>query len=251
MSTERPPASEIPELTIVMPFYNPGLELAANVVDVAGVLQSTGVPFEVLVVNDGSTDGSAETLERVGDGRVRRIDLPAHAGKGEAVRVGLSQGRGRYRGFIDADGDIPADELVAFVEAIRTDRVDMVVGSKRHPDSDVVYGVLRRVYSWGFQQLVRTLFSLRVRDTQTGIKVFRQEVLDDVLPLTCEQRYAFDLELLVLAVAHGYDRFDELPVRIRRRAGSTVTFKAVGGILADILTIWWRLRVRGTYRPAG
>ncbi|HLX87522.1 MAG TPA: glycosyltransferase [Acidimicrobiales bacterium] len=249
MNIEGPQVSGSPELTMVMPFYNPGLALGANVADVVGVLGSTGVSFEVLVVNDGSTDDSAATVEPTADGRVRLVELPAHAGKGEAVRVGLLQGRGRYRGFIDADGDIPADELVAFVDAIRRDGVDMVVGSKLHPASDVAPGLLRHVYSWGFQLLVRVLFKLRVRDTQTGIKVFRREVLDAVLALTCEQRYAFDLELLVLAVSKGFDRIEELPVRILRRQGSTVTVKAVGLILADIFAIWWRLRVRGSYRP--
>ena len=251
MSTERPSASGNPELTIVMPFYNPGPELGANVADVVDVLRGTGMDFEVLVVNDGSTDSSEHTVVPTADGQVRLVDLPAHAGKGEAVRVGLSQGTGRYRGFIDADGDIPAEELAAFVDAIQTGTVDMVVGSKRHPDSDVVPSLLRRAYSWGFQMLVRVLFKLRVRDTQTGIKVFRHEVLDAVLPLTREQRYAFDLELLVLAVAHGFDRVEELPVRIRRRHGSTVTLRAVGLILADIVAIWWRLRARGAQRTAG
>lgn len=243
MPPDTPGEGTGPELTIVMPFYNPGAGLAGNVAEVLAVLEGLGLEFEVLAVNDGSTDGSAATIEPLIGKRLRRIDIE-HAGKGEAVRVGLSQGRGRFRGFIDADGDIPAEDLVPLIGAVRSGDFDVAVGSKRHPGSDVVNSTLRRAYSWGFQLMVLVLFRLRVRDTQTGIKVFRHQVLDQVLPLTVEQRYAFDLELLVLAVWHGFDRVAELPVRIRRRAGTTVTVGAVGGIMADILAIWWRLRVR-------
>lgn len=242
---DRPDGS--PELSIVMPFYNPGPELAANVAAVVDALEHTGLSFEVMAVSDGSTDGSAEGIASLLGDRLRRIDLPAHVGKGEALRVGLTQGRGRYLGFIDADGDIPADQLGPFVAAIRTETVDIVVGSKRHHDSDVVYPPLRRLYSWGYQQLVRLLFRLNVRDTQTGIKILRREVLEAVLPLMHEKRFAFDLELLVVAQLQGFDRFEELPVRIQRRFGSTISLMAVAGIIADTVAIWWRMRVRRTY----
>jgi glycosyltransferase involved in cell wall biosynthesis len=246
---QRPPGS--PELSMVMPFYNPGPELAANVSAVVEALERTGLSFEVVAVSDGSTDGSAEGIVSLLGDRLRRIDLPAHVGKGEALRVGLTQGRGRYLGFIDADGDIPAEQLGPFVDAIRTEAVDIVVGSKRHADSDVVYPPMRRLYSWCYQQLVRLLFRLNVRDTQTGIKILRREVLEAVLPLMHEKRFAFDLELLVVAQLHGFDRFEELPVRIQRRFGSTISLPAVAGIIADTVVIWWRLRVRRAYHRAG
>ncbi|MHB8593445.1 MAG: glycosyltransferase family 2 protein, partial [Acidimicrobiales bacterium] len=161
------------ELSIVVPFYNPGPGFTRNIMAVVGALEATGLSFEVLAVSDGSTDRGVGEIDLVGE-RLRRIDLPVHVGKGQALRVGLSEGRGRYLGFIDADGDIPAELLGSFVEAIRTEAVDIVVGSKRHPASDVFYPPLRRLYSWGYQQLVRLLFDLKVRDTQTGIKILRR-----------------------------------------------------------------------------
>ncbi|MGO9344136.1 MAG: glycosyltransferase [Acidimicrobiales bacterium] len=237
----------MPELTIVMPYYNPGDRLGRNVSDVVAVLERTELDFEVIAVSDGSTDGSGASLEPLEHGRVRRIDLARHKGKGEALRVGLTEGRGRYLGFIDADGDLPADLLGPFVTEIRSGDVDIVLGSKRHSGSEVEYPIVRRLYSWGFQQLVRLLFDLDIRDTQTGIKVLRREVLEAVLPQMVEQRFAFDLELLVVARLLGFDRFAELPVRIERRFGSTISLRAVAGILADTFSIWWRLRVTHQY----
>ena len=238
------------ELSIVVPFYNPGPALAPNIAAVVEALEATGLSYEVVAVSDGSTDGSGATIDvHVGE-RLRRIDLPAHVGKGEALRVGLREGRGRYLGFIDADGDIPAALLGSFVDAIRSRRVDIVVGSKRHPLSNVRYPPLRRLYSWSYQQLVRLLFQLDVRDTQTGLKILRREVLEAALPAMFEKRFAFDLELLVVARRLGYRRIAELPVRIEQRFGSTISIRAVLGIVADTLAIWWRLRVRGLYGPA-
>jgi len=123
----------------------------------------------------------------------------------------------------------------------------VVLGSKRHRDSQVVYPPARRLYSWGYQQLVRLLFHLDVRDTQAGIKLVRRDVLIDVLPSMVVQGYAFDLELLVLARFHGYRHLVEAPVTIGRRFTSTVSSKAVREMLRDTMAIWWRLRVRHAY----
>lgn len=236
------------ELSIVVPFYNPGPDLPNNIGAIAKALEGTRLSFEVVTVSDGSTDGSAEAVARMPGHALRRIELPRNMGKGEALRIGLSQGRGRYLGFIDADGDIPARLLPSFVEAIRTGSVDIVVASKRHAESDGVYPPLRRFYSWAYQQLVRLLFHLDVQDTQTGLKILRREVVEALLPETFEKRFAFDLEVLVLARLHGFDRVQELPVRIERRFGSTISPLAVAGIIADTFAIWWRLRVRRARR---
>ena len=243
------PEADALELSIVVPFFNPGRRLAGHLGGVVEALEDTGLSYEVLAVSDGSTDQSAQSIAALVGGRVRRIDMPMHVGKGEALRVGLRQGRGRYLGFIDADGDIPARQLGAFVDAIRSGSVDIVVGSKRHPDSEVAYPPLRRLYSWAYQQLVRLLFRLDVRDTQTGLKILRRQVLESVLPETFEERFAFDLELLVLARRHGFDRIAELPVRVEQHLGSTISASAVLGIVADTLAVWWRLRVRRGRRP--
>jgi len=237
------PNAPLLDLTVVVPYYNPGPYLRTTVEQAVDVLRRTGSSFEIVTVSDGSTDGSDASLEGVHPDVVVRVVLP-HAGKGRAVRAGLARGRGRYLGFIDGDGDVPPDLLADFVEVVRAEHPDMVLGSKRHPRSQVVYPVARRVYSWGYQQLVRLLFHLDVRDTQAGIKLVRREVLDDVLPRMVEEGYAFDLEMLVIARDLGYRHLVEAPVRIGRRFSSTVSLRVVVAMLRDTFAIWWRLRVR-------
>ena len=125
-------------------------------------------------------------------------------------------GRGRYLGFIDADGDISPELLAPFVSIMQSQEPDIIIGSKRHPDSSVHYPPLRRLYSWGYQHLIGLLFRLHIKDTQVGIKLVDRKVIADVLPLLRESRFALDLELLVLARRLGYTRIVEAPVRIRR-----------------------------------
>jgi len=242
------PAAEL-DITVVMPYYNPGDRLRTTVLRAVEVLQATGASFEVVTVSDGSDDGSERTLDDLPTDVVVRVELPARGGKGQAVRAGLERGRGRYLGFIDADGDVPPDLLGDFVEVVRRRHPDVVLGSKRHRQSQVVYPPARRLYSWGYQQLVRLLFRLDVRDTQAGIKLVRREVLVDVLPKMTEQGYAFDLELLVVARLFGHRDLVEAPVRIGTRFTSTVSPRVVLEMLRDTVAIWWRLQVRHAYGP--
>ena len=95
--------------------------------------------------------------------------------------------------------------------------LDFAIGSKRHPDSVVHYPRSRRVVSWLYQQLVRLLFGLDVRDTQVGLKVFRREVTDEVLPLLLVKRFAFDLELLAVSSSLGFSRIEEQPIDLQYR----------------------------------
>ncbi|MHB8189922.1 MAG: glycosyltransferase [Ferrimicrobium sp.] len=229
------------DLSLVVPYYNPGSALAKHVSALAEVLTASQLCFEIIAVSDGSTDGSRQSLKGMLPGILRSVEFSHNYGKGQALRAGLSQGRGRYLGFIDSDGDIPAGQLSAFLKVVMDEEPDIVTGSKRHPDSVVYYPPLRRAYSWGYQQLIRILFHLQIKDTQTGVKLIRKDVLVEVLPLMVEKHFAFDLELFVVARHLGFNKIIELPVRIERRFTSTVSIKAVKGMLLDTLGIYYRL----------
>jgi len=229
------------DLSIVVPYFNPGAQVRRTVDQIVAVLSELDISFEIITVSDGSTDGSEETLVGLSSQDVHHLRLPSNQGKGQALRVGLGMGRGEYLGFIDADGDLPPTLLRAFVGLIGKERPDVALGSKRHPDSWVIYPALRRIYSWVYQQLVRMMFRLSVRDTQTGIKFIRRDVLADALPKMAEKRFAFDLELLVVARQLGYGHIAELPVAIGPRFGSTVSLRAAYNTLLDTCAIFYRL----------
>ena len=238
------------DVTIVVPYYNPGPRLRTTVEHMVRVLDSSGMTFEIIAVSDGSTDGSHFTLEGFPERVVRRVEFDRNVGKGHALRAGLGMGRGRYLGFIDADGDISPEFLAPFVSLMRTQEPDIIIGSKRHPESSVHYPPLRRLYSWGYQHLIHLLFRLDVKDTQVGIKLVDRKVIADVLPMLRESRFALDLELLVLAHHLGYTRLVEAPVRIEERFGSTISLKAVWLLLVDTLGLFVRFDVLRQYDVA-
>jgi glycosyltransferase involved in cell wall biosynthesis len=238
------------DVSIVVPYYNPGARLRTTVEHMVRVMDASNMTFEIIAVSDGSTDGSPFTLTGFPETVVRRMEFETNAGKGHALRAGLGQGRGRYLGFIDADGDISPEFLAPFVTIMRTEEPDIIIGSKRHPWSKVHYPPLRRLYSWGYQHLIHLLFRLNVKDTQVGIKLVDRRVIADVLPLLRESRFALDLELLVLAHRLGYTKIVEAPVRIDERFGSTISLKAVWVLLVDTLGLFVRYRIRREYEPA-
>ena len=176
----RPDITVLPDPTldvsIVVPYYNPGRRLRATVEHMVRVLDASGMTFEIITVSDGSTDGSPFTLDGFPESVVRRISFDTNVGKGHALRAGLGMGRGRYLGFIDADGDISPEFLAPFVAIMQSEEPDIIIGSKRHPDSSVHYPPLRRLYSWGYQRLIHLLFRLNVKDTQVGIKLVSRRV---------------------------------------------------------------------------
>ncbi|MGC8626118.1 MAG: glycosyltransferase [Acidimicrobiales bacterium] len=240
------------DLSVVVPYYNPGKLLVPTMERLLVALDGSGASYEVIAVSDGSTDGSNQELEAAFPGRreLTSVVLAHNQGKGAALRLGLARGRGRYLGFIDADGDLDPLLLRSFQVMVNLYNPDIILGSKRHPLSEVEYPPLRRAYSWGYQQLVRAGFRLNIRDTQTGIKLVRRDVLDAVLPRMLEKRFAFDLELIVIARRLGYRRFLEAPVRIRHQFTSTVSWRSVYRTLLDTAAIFYRLRILHYYdRP--
>jgi O-antigen/teichoic acid export membrane protein len=234
------------DVTVVVPFFNPGPRFEKNIRSLGNVLSGQGVSFEIIAVSDGSTDGSERVARDIG-APVRCITLPCNQGKGSALRTGLRQARGEYVGFIDADGDIDPVILRPLITVTTAYRPDIVYASKRHPMSQVTYPPLRRLYSAGFQLLVRLLFRINVRDTQTGLKLVRREVLAAALPRMLEKRFAFDVELFVVAHRLGHRRFFEAPVEIGQRFSSSIDVRAVGRTLQDTLAIFYRLRVLRWY----
>jgi len=237
------------DLTVVVPYYNPGKLLVPTIERLLSVLDASGATYEVIAVSDGATDGSDRELDEALPGRpqLTNVVLSHNQGKGAALRVGLAKGRGRYLGFIDADGDLDPILLDSFQTMVRLYSPDIILGSKRHPLSEVEYPFLRRVYSWGYQQVVRIGFRLNIRDTQTGIKLVRRDVLSAVLPRMVEKRFAFDLELFVIARRLGYKRFLEAPIRLRHQFTSTVSWRSVYRSLLDTMAIWYRLRILHFY----
>lgn len=238
----------VPALSLVLPAYNAAPHIAANIRQVIAGLNSLDQAFEVIVVCDGCTDGTFAAANEVADDRVRILCYADNRGKGYAICFGVLHARGRLVGWLDADLDISPAVIVAAVDRFVEHNVDAVIGSKRHPDSQVEYPLKRRFLSWGFQILVRVLFRINVRDTQVGAKVFRREMLATVVPLLLIKQYAFDLEVLAVGAEFGFDRIEEVPIQLRYRfTGTGITRHSVRRMFQDTLAIAYRIHLRHWY----
>jgi glycosyltransferase involved in cell wall biosynthesis len=237
-----------PHLSLILPVHNGAGYIADNLRTLLRGLEQLGEPFELIVVCDGICDATPELARAIADDRVRVLLYPDNRGKGFAIVHGFDHARGRLVGWLDSDLDVHPEAILAAAKVFDTEAVDAVIGSKRHPDSSVDYPAIRRVYSWGYQMLVRSLFRVNVRDTQVGAKLFRREVLEIVAPLLLIKRYAFDLELLAVGAEFGFDRVREVPVRIDKRfSGTLINRQAVYSMFVDTLAIAYRIHLKHWY----
>jgi glycosyltransferase involved in cell wall biosynthesis len=242
-----------PMLSILMPAYNEAQSIAENVCETVGAMQAAGIDFEIVVIDDGSMDGThaaAANALRAWPERVRVVRCTRNEGKGNALTCGASYSKGDYVAFLDADMDLHPEQLVTFLAVMDARNADAVIGSKFHPDSKVDYPSERRVLSFFYYMLVRALFGLPVRDTQTGIKLFKRPVLEHVLPRILVKRFAFDLELLANVHHFGY-AIVEAPVTVNfKRVCSRLRLQAVWNVFLDTMAIFYRMRILRYYdRP--
>ncbi|MGH7442612.1 MAG: glycosyltransferase [bacterium] len=206
-------------------------------------------PYEIVVVDDGSGDWTFEEARAAARGnrhiRVARHDL--NQGKGWALKQAFRLCQGEWVVFLDSDLDIAPDQIKLFFDIQASEGVDVVIGSKRHPLSKIQYPAKRRFVSAGYFFLVKLLFHLPLRDTQTGLKLFRREVLRSVFPRVLVKRYAFDLELLVLAHHFGF-RIAEAPVIVEYRGKfGHIGLRAVFNVWWDTMAVFYRLKIRRYY----
>ena len=237
-------------LSVIMPVYRLADTIEVNLASVADCLAAGGIPFELVPVDDGSDDGTAVAISRAAGERpgvVRPVLLAKNAGKGNALREGFRAARGSHVLLLDGDLDIAPKMLPKFFESMVRNGSDVVVGSKRHPESNVQYPWHRRLASMVYYSLVRIFIGLPVTDTQTGMKLFRRQVLGEALDRMLVKTYAFDLELLAIACGRGA-KISEAPVEIRfgQKFGA-LKARTVRDMVHDTLAVFYRLKVLHYY----
>ena len=243
-------------LSVVLPVYNLGSSIAENLESVAACLDAGGFRYELVPVDDGSADGSAEAIRAYADGFTSRhasraacrpVLIAKNAGKGNALKAGFRASTGGFVLLLDGDLDIAPRMLPKFFDSMAKHGSDIVIGSKRHPESTVQYPWHRRLASAIYFGLVRLVVGLPVTDTQTGMKLFRRQVLGDALDRMLVKTYAFDLELLSIAYGRGA-KVSEAPVEIRfgEKFGALKP-RTVREMMHDTLAIFYRLRVLNYY----
>lgn len=244
--------SEIIKLSVIIPTYKKAKTIREDLHAMHEVFKNLRFDYEMIIVIDGRLDKSWEEAEKFREeadqkSKIKIIGYEKNQGKGHAVRYGMKKATGEYVAFMDADRDINPNNISMLLEHMHWYDADIIVGSKRHPVSKVHYPFIRRIYSTGYQILTKMLFGLNVKDTQTGMKIFKKEVLETIMPRLLIKTWAFDIEMLAVAYYCGYKKIYEAPIELDHQFNSAVNRKVVFNMLWDTCAVFYRMHLLKYY----
>lgn len=250
------------DISMVIPAFNEEKRIAGTLRSVSEYFRARGIPYQILVVDDGSRDRTSEIVRnfQVEDSALRLIRLPRNHGKGYAVRIGMINCHGKLLIFNDADGATPIQEIDKLERAIKGG-FDIAIGSRalRDPTRVVNDKLHRRVMGVVFNRFVQGLTVKGITDTQCGFKMFRREVAHDLFNYQTMDGFSFDVEILLIAQLQNY-KIAEVPVNWTAIPGSKVNlfldsfqmvtdlFKIRGNYLRGHYAAAWRVP---SARPVG
>ncbi|KKT48601.1 MAG: Glycosyl transferase, family 2 [Candidatus Collierbacteria bacterium GW2011_GWB1_44_197] len=181
-------------LSVIVPAYN-CKTIYTDLSTIKLYLDLLNRPYELICVVDGLKNSKDRTADLAKSFRAKNSKIyyyKENKGKGYAVRYGMARAKGGIIAFIDAGNDLHAKGIGLALEHMKWYDADIIIGSKRHHASKVLYPWSRKLLSYIVQKATKFVFGLNVSDTQTGLKVFNRDVLVEVLPRLIVKRWAFD-----------------------------------------------------------
>jgi glycosyltransferase involved in cell wall biosynthesis len=232
-----------------MPAYNEAETIRKSLEETIRTFDDFGCDYEILVIDDGSTDNTLAEALKVADGnpRVKVKRNLENFGKGRALKKAFRHATGEYIVFLDSDLDLHPGQVQTLFDIMRLDEADIVIGSKFHPNSSVEYPPSRRFISLIYYFVTKVLFGLPVRDTQTGLKLFKARVLKEVFPKILVKSFAYDLEILANAHRLGY-KIAEAPIVIeQKRKYGRIGYSSIRQTAWDTLAVFYRMYILKYY----
>ncbi len=237
------------KVSVIIPAYNEGSIIKMSLEETVKTFEDFGCDYEIILMDDGSSDNTLAEALKVAE-RCPKVKVKRNLenfGKGRALKKAIRYVSGEYVVFLDADLDLHPGQLQTLFDILKLDDVDVVIGSKLHPNSIVEYPFSRRVISFIYYCIIKILFGLPVRDTQTGLKVFKAEVLRRVLPKILVKKFALDLEILANAHRLGY-KIAEAPIVLRQQRRYTrIGAQALWQTGLDTLAVFYRMHILKYY----
>ncbi len=237
------------KLSVIIPAYNEEKRLPKTLQSIYEYLKQQGYEYEIIVVSDGSKDKTAQVVEelKLQITNLKLIDRKKNRGKGYTVKEGMLNAQGDYRLFMDADNSTTIDQVEKMWPWFEKG-YDIVIGSR-----DVKGAILdppqpfyRRLVGEFFKYVRMIICDLwHLKDTQCGFKCFKKEVVETIFPKLRIERFAFDVEILLLAKMHGF-KIKEIPVLWRNDPESKVKLKSAIKMGLDLFKIRW-YQLKGYY----
>lgn len=232
-----------PEVTVVIPVFNDRRSLGIAIPGSLELLSRITQGFELIIAEDGSTDGSAELVRQYEqcDSRIRLLHSDERLGRGRALSRAIFEAKGTIVCYYDVDLATDMQHVPELIGSIRKG-ADIATGSRLLPDSDILRSGGREIASRSYNFLVRFFLGSRIYDHQCGFKAFNKNHILPILPTIRSGHWFWDTEILVRAQRSGL-KVCEFPVRWRAGKGTTVKMKDVFEMGSSILRLWWQIHV--------
>ncbi|TSC88944.1 MAG: Dolichol-phosphate mannosyltransferase [Microgenomates group bacterium Gr01-1014_5] len=240
-------------ISIIIPAYKQEKTIKRDLQNINETLMEGLVDYdyEVICVVDGEKDRTFQEASTLKSKKIKVYGYKDNMGKGYAIRFGMVRSRGDLVSFLDAGMDISPKGIMVLMSHLEWYNADIIVGSKRHPASRVNYPLRRRIYSIGYHFMVRILFDLPLKDTQSGIKIFKREVLEKILPRLLVKKYAMDIEMLAVSWYLGFRRIYEAPIELTfDKTTSAIRWKTIFDMAWDTIAVFYRLKILRYYDDA-
>ena len=234
--------SSKPYLSVIIPAYNEEKRIAATIFDVGRYLSQQNYSYEIIVVSDGSTDGTVEIVESLKSQieNLKLIDNQQNHGKGYVVKQGMLEAKGDYRLFMDADNSTTIDHLEKFWPEINSG-FDIVIGSIEIKGAKIqeTAAWYRRFLGKIAKYIIRIVAGLwQIHDTQRGFKLFIEKAVKEIFPKQTLMRWGFDFEILALAKKLGF-KIKEVPVDWKNPGESKVKLSSYIRTFGELMKIKW------------
>lgn len=239
--------------SVVLPVWNEAVRLKESIISIAEYFGKMNDSWELVAVDDGSTDASLHVLRSLeADGVPIKIAVhDRNSGKGSAVRTGMLMAKGKFRLITDVDLAVPIETYDHFRNELESGS-DVVIGSRRMPGASIVRSQpwLREKLGGVFRLICRLIFVPDISDFTCGFKAFRAEAVDDIFPLQKIDRWGYDTEILVIAREHRL-KITQIPIAWTDSGESRVRLlKDIARSSADLARIaWYRACGKYTYTP--
>lgn len=237
------------KISVIMPAFNESEAIVKNVIETIRTFKKFQVDFEIIIIDDGSTDETWQKIKELSE-KFPNIKVNRNMknyGKGRALKKGFRFVSGDYVVFLDSDIDLHPAQLETFFDIMKFVDVDIVIGSKRHPNSILHYPRHRKIISSIYFFFIKILFGLPIRDTQTGLKLFKYKVLKEIFPMVVINSFAFDLEILANAHRLGY-KIAEAPVFIdSKRKFDRIRLRDLLDTGFDTVLVFYRMFILKSY----
>jgi len=234
-------------ISVIIPVYNEESKIHSLLAHIKEILSETLLEYELILINDGSTDNSEHVISEEGklDKRVKVLSYKENKGKGHAVKMGVLNSKGDVVSFLDGDLDISPAQIKNYIREL--EGCDLVIASKAHPLSIITAPFVRKMLSKMFSVLVRVAVGINIKDTQSGLKIGNGNALRKIFNVMLVKRYAFDVEMLAIASKLNL-KIKESPIEITLDCSFNI--REMVKMFIDVLGISYRIRIIRSYQKS-